>query len=152
MRAPEIAGVTTDTDGAFMAQFARNLTDHGDGFLRAGRLLIFDPDTKFSRQFERILTDVGMCSVATSNQAADMNAVTGRSVQRECLDRPVLFERGMLRRALREYAVHHNRERPSRGVGNALMPRRPEDGHAGGGDVRETERLGGLLRHYAPVA
>jgi putative transposase len=42
-RAVEIpAGITTNPDSAFMAQVARNLTDHVDGFLRDKRYLILD--------------------------------------------------------------------------------------------------------------
>src|SRR5262249_41209318 len=41
-RAVEIAGVTTTPDAQFMAQVARNLTDHVDGFLRSKRSFVVD--------------------------------------------------------------------------------------------------------------
>ena len=54
-RAVHIAGITTNPDAAFMAQVARNLTSHGDGFLNGMRYLILDNDSKFTGQFRRIL-------------------------------------------------------------------------------------------------
>jgi hypothetical protein len=39
-RAVEIAGVTTNPDGPFLARIARNLTDHVDGFLRDKRHVV----------------------------------------------------------------------------------------------------------------
>jgi putative transposase len=61
-RAVEIpaAGITTNPDSAFMAQVARNLTDHEDGFLRGKRYLILDADSKFTDQFKRIVKDAGV--------------------------------------------------------------------------------------------
>ncbi len=41
-RAVHIAGINTNPDSAFMAQVARNLTDHVDGFLRNKCYLIVD--------------------------------------------------------------------------------------------------------------
>ena len=68
-RLVEIAGVTTNQDGAFMAQVARNLTGDG-GSLCDRRYLILDRDTKFTAQFRRILED------------ADVDVVTTRSRHR----------------------------------------------------------------------
>lgn len=39
----------------------------------------------------------------------------------ECLDRMILFGEGSLRRALREYVVHFQEERPHQGLGNELV-------------------------------
>ncbi|MCP3917782.1 MAG: hypothetical protein GY711_19735 [bacterium] len=55
-----VAGITTNPDGDYMAQIARNLTDVVDGFLRNDRFLICDRDTKFTAQFKRILKDAGV--------------------------------------------------------------------------------------------
>ncbi|MBK8980697.1 MAG: transposase [Planctomycetes bacterium] len=151
-RAVEIAGITTNPDSAFMAQVARNLTDHVDGFLRAKRFLVLDRDTKFSGRFKRILTDAGVCPVTTSYQAPNMNAFAERfalSIKRECLDRLILFGTGHLDRAVREFVTHYHTERPHQGIGNELIAGIPA---AGTGDVVARERLGGLLRHYERAA
>jgi putative transposase len=43
----EIAGVTTNPDGAWVQQIGRNLTDYDDGFLKDTKYLLLDRDTKF---------------------------------------------------------------------------------------------------------
>jgi hypothetical protein len=43
-RTVEIAGITSEPDGAWMTQLARNLTDPGDGFLRGVQYVILDRD------------------------------------------------------------------------------------------------------------
>ncbi len=153
-RAVHIAGITPSPDGAFMAQIARNLTTHDDGFLRGKRYLILDGDSKFTAQFCRVLRDAGVHTVRTAYQAPNMNAYAERwvlSVKSECLDRMILLGEASLRRALREYGAHFHQERPHQGLGNELIA--PE--HSVGfptGEIVETERLGGLLRSYRRLA
>ena len=43
-RTVEIAGITSEPDGTWMTQLARNLTDASDGFLRGVQYLILDRD------------------------------------------------------------------------------------------------------------
>jgi len=71
-RSVHIAGITEHPDSMFMAQVARNLTDHVDGFLRGKRYLILDRDSKFTDQFKRILNDAGVKTVGTAYQAPNM--------------------------------------------------------------------------------
>ena len=52
-RMVEIAGVTPNPAGNFMAQVARNLTDQVDGFLRDKKYLILDSDALFTQSFRR---------------------------------------------------------------------------------------------------
>jgi putative transposase len=59
-RAVEIAGITTNPDGEWMAQMARNLTDAVDGFLRNSTYLIHDRDPLFTATFEAILKERGV--------------------------------------------------------------------------------------------
>lgn len=153
-RVVEIAGVTTNPNGEFMAQVARNLTDSVDGFLRNKRFLILDRDRKFTEQFRRVLEDSGVSVVTTAYQAPDMNAVAERfvgSVKRECLDRMILFGERYLRCALQEFVEHYHRDRPHQGIRNELIA--PSSGAPStDGQVVADERLGGLLRSYRRVA
>ena len=147
-RAVHIAGITTNPNGAFMAQIARNLTDPIDGFILGKRYLILDGDTKFTDQFKRILHDAGVEIVHIAYQAPNMNAIAERwvlSVKSECLDRMILFGESSLRRVLQEYGAYFHQERPHQGLGNDLIAPTPTNGSIIG-DVVETERLGGLLR------
>ncbi|MGK0156921.1 MAG: transposase InsO family protein, partial [Neolewinella sp.] len=79
-RVVEIAGITPNPDGNFMAQVARNLTDPVDGFLRDKKFLILDNDTSFAKKFCDILEDAGVKIVRTAIQAPDMNSIAERFV------------------------------------------------------------------------
>ena len=46
-----------------------------------------------------------------------------RSIKSECLDKMVFVGERSLRRALSEYLVHYQRERPHQGMGNELLAR-----------------------------
>ena len=92
-RAVHVAGITTNPDGPFMAQIARNLTDPIGGFLCGKRHLVIDLDSKFTAQFACILQGAGVHVVRTAFQAPNMNAIAERwvlSVKSECLDKMVL--------------------------------------------------------------
>jgi putative transposase len=74
IRKVEIAGITPNPDGAFMAQIARNLVDCEDGFLRDKRYLMHDRDGKYTPQFIRILRDCGMTNVKLPRRSPNLNA------------------------------------------------------------------------------
>jgi putative transposase len=82
-RMVEIAGVTPNPGGSFMAQVARNLTDHVDGFLRDKKFLILDNDALFAKGFCGTLEDAGVRIVRTAYQAPDMNAFAERWANRQ---------------------------------------------------------------------
>ncbi|MCK5940956.1 MAG: integrase core domain-containing protein [Planctomycetes bacterium] len=153
-RRVEIAGVTTNPNASFMAQVARNLTDHVDGFLRGQRYLILDNDSLFTKQFVGTLGDAGVEAMRTAIQAPNMNAFVERciqSIKRECLSNLVVFGADHLRRALRSYVQHYNRDRPHQGIGNRLVTPRNDEPPSDGKVVAD-ERLGGLLRSYRRAA
>ena len=149
-RMVEIAGVTPNPDGKFMAQVARNLTDHVDGFLRDKKFLILDNDVLFTKQFCSILRDAGCEVVRTAIQAPNMNAFAERWVQtvkRECLSKLILFGERHMRRALSSFAAHYHHDRPHQSLGNTrIAPTNDEP--LNGNRVVVDERLGGLLRSY----
>jgi len=153
-RMVEIAGITPNPDGNFMAQVARNLTNHVDGFLRDKKYLILDNDALFTKQFVCILKDAGTKVVHTAIQVPNMNAVAERfvgSVKRECLSKMILFGDRHLQRALSNYTAHYHQERPHQGLGNNLI--RPQPGEPPTeGEIVVDERLGGLLRSYRRAA
>ena len=153
-RMVEIAGVTTNPNGSFMAQVARNLTDGVDGFLRENRFLVLDNDSLFTKQFCSILGDAGCEVVRTAIRAPNMNAFAERFVQtvkRECLSKMILFGEQHLRRVLNEFVDHYHADRPHQGIGNRRIAARDTEPPTGDRVVAE-ERLGGLLRSYRRVA
>src|SRR5262249_38208227 len=149
-RAVEIAGVTTSPDAQFMAQVARNSTDHVDGFLRCKQFLILDRDSKFTEQFHAILNAAGVHVLQTARRAPNMNSFAERfvgSIKRECLDRLILFGKRMLHRALTDFLAHYHSERPHQGRDNEIL--RPESAmFLAECPVVRRERLGGLLSYY----
>jgi hypothetical protein len=151
-RRVDIAGITMHPGASFMAQIARNLTDPVDGFLRAHRFLICDRDTKFTQQFKRILKDSGLEFVLTPRQAQNCNAYAERfilSIKSECLRKMVFFGEQSFRRAVSSYVEHYHTERTHQGIGNMMVEAAPA---ATVGEVRCSERLGGLLKHYYKAA
>jgi putative transposase len=151
-RAVIIAGITTNPDGAFMLQVARNLTDSTCGFLRSHQVLICDRDTKFSKRFRDTLKGSGLRVVFTPVMAPNCNAYAERfvlSIKSECLNRMIFFGETSLRKAVSEYTAHYQRERAHQGLGNERVK---STGPFGTGDVECVERLGGLLNHYRRTA
>ena len=149
-RMVEIAGITANPDGNFMAQVARNLTDQVDGFLRGKKYLILDNDALYTKQLVRILKDAGTKVVHTAIQAPNMNALAERfvgSVKRECLSELILFGDRHLQRVLSNYADHYNQDRPHQSLDNNPIQPRPSDPPTEG-EIVVDERLGGLLRSY----
>ena len=151
-RRVHVAGITTNPDGRFMAQIARNLTDAVDGFLKGQRFVICDRDPCFTAQFRSILEDAGVKVVRTPRRAPNCNAYAERfvlSIKSECLGRMIVFGESSLRCAVAEYLAHYHAERPHQGLGNERI----EGGVvAAVGEVRCRERLGGILKSYHRAA
>jgi putative transposase len=146
-RRVQIAGVTHQLSGAWMAQIARNLTDVGGGFLRGARYLIHDRDPMFTRQFIAILKAAGVETVKPA-RSPNLNAYAERwvrTVRQECLRRIIPLGEAHLRRTLREFVEHHERERNYQGVDNRLLIAAPINNQ---GPVQRRERLGGTLNFY----
>ena len=153
-RAIEILGTTTNPNGAFMAQVAKNVTDAVGGFLRAKRFLIIDRDALYCDTFKAILRAAGVKPVRIPASSPNCNAIAERfvlSIKRECLDRFAFFGAESLRRAASEFAIHYNEERNHQGVGNGLIAPTVKIGNTNG-RVRTRERLGGLLNFYHRAA
>ncbi len=151
-RAVTIAGITTNPDESFIAQVARNLTADSSGFLNSHRVLICDRDTKFTARFRNTLKASGVRVVFTPVMAPNCNAYAERfvlSIKSECLNRMIFFGEASLRKAVKEYAAHYNRERAHQGLGNERVG---STGPRGTGAVECVERLGGLLKHYRRAA
>src|SRR5712691_5713831 len=118
---------TSNPDGAWMLQQARNLLMDIDDRNERPRLLIHDRDTKFSRAFDAIFHGVRIRVIRTPIQAPNANAHIERwvgSARRECLDRLLIFSRRQLDHVLRVYIRHYNEHRPHRAL-DLQAPDRP---------------------------
>jgi len=73
-RCVEIAGIHVDPCEAQMLQYARNLTDAQDGFLKDKRVLIHDRDPLFTARFRQTLGAAGVHCLKTPKQSPNLNA------------------------------------------------------------------------------
>ena len=70
----------------------------------------------------------------------------GRTIQQECLDQFVVLGERHLDHLVREFVEHYHTERPHQGVGNVPLSEPPI---VNTGRIVSSQRLGGLLKHYA---
>ena len=87
-------GMTSDPNGEWMKQVARNLTDMWDGFLLGKRYLIHDRDPLFTEAVRGLLRDSGVKPLRLPANSPNLNAYAERfvlSIRRECLDRFVVL-------------------------------------------------------------
>jgi transposase InsO family protein len=152
----EFVASTSNPDGRWTAQQARNLlmqlTDRGESF----RFLLHDRDSKFGGGFDEIFRSEGMTIVRTPIRAPNANAYAERwlgTLRRECLDRILIVGRGHLDQVLRAYTSHYNRHRPHQ----SLSLRPPDEpasvpGSARIQHIRKRRLLGGLVNEYRAAA
>ena len=120
-RAVHIAGITTRPDEAWMLQVGRNLIDEEGGALASKRYLIVDRDTKYTRQFRRLVEQSGTEVIRLPPMSPNLNAYAERfvcSIKYECLRRMIFIGQASLRRAVTEYMQHYHRECNHQGLEN----------------------------------
>jgi putative transposase len=156
----EYVACTSNPDGAWMQQQARNLLMQLDVHGRRRRFLIHDRDAKFSRAFDAIFRGEGIQTIKTPIRAPNANAHVERwvgSLRRECLDRLLILSRRQLEHILRVYIRHYNSQRPHR----ALDLQAPDSGKtpptrrkpaAPATVIRRRDLLGGVIHEYQAAA
>ena len=150
LRRVEIAGIHVDPCETQMLQWARNLTDAEDGFLKDKRVLIHDRDPLFTKKFRETLRAAGVRSLKLPKRSPNLNAYAEsfvQSIKRECLNKMILFGEKHLRHVVSQYVEHYLIERPHQGLGNRRITE-PGELPPRDGPVQCRERLGGLLRTY----
>ena len=148
-RKVEIVGIHADPCETQMIQWARNLTDAQDGFLKDKRILIHDRDPLFTKKFGETLRAAGVRALKLPKRAPNLNPYSERyvlSIKSECLDKMVLFGEKQVRYVIEQYNAHYLTERPHRVLGRRIIE--PEMPMPTEGEVLCRERLGGLLKTY----
>lgn len=143
-----LGGITTAPCEEWMKQIARNMICWG-GPMEGARYLIHDRDSKYSKAFDAILESAGIEPITLPARSPNLNAYAERfvqSIKNECLERVIVLGESMLRKLVREYIAHCHTERNHQGIGNTIPF--PDERLNGTGDVKKTERLGGLLSFY----
>jgi len=157
-RRVRLGGCTTNPDGSWVAQQARNLAINLTGRSRPLRFLIRDRDAKFSAAFDEVFRTEGARVIRTPVQAPNANAFAERwvrTVREECLDWLLIVNARQLDRTLRTYVDHYNRERPHRALDLACPHPAPNPAPtelAKATHIRRRDRLGGLLHEYERAA
>jgi putative transposase len=159
-RRVEYVACTSNPDGAWLLQQARNLLMDLGGRSERPRFLIHDRDAKLSRAFDAIFHDQAIKTIRTPIRAPNANAHIERwvgSVRRECLDRLLIFNRRQLEHVLRVYVRHYNSQRPHRALElqapePLTLPSIRRDPAASAKAVRRRDLLGGLIHEYEAAA
>ncbi len=152
-RRVHLAGCTTNPDGRWVTQQARNL---GLFFAEQQiRFLIRDRDSKYSGPFDEIFRSERIRIVKTPIRAPKANAIAERfvrTVRAECLDWLLILNRRQLERVLRVYADHYNTQRPHRALDLQLPDPDEPPSRSTVGEIRRRDKLGGLLHEYYRAA
>jgi putative transposase len=149
-RRVHVAGVTSQADGAWMAQVARNLTDAAAGPLKGFGHLIVDRDPLYTAHFQALLQAAGVQLLRLPSRSPNLNAYAERfvrSIKHECLRHIVPLGERLLRAVVREFVEHYHAERNHQGLGN-VIPFPSRDSASPVGCIRRRERLGGVLSFY----
>jgi transposase InsO family protein len=161
-RRVRLAGITTNPDGRWVTQQARNLLMTLDDEDVRPRFLVRDRDSKFTREFDDVFRSERIRVVKAPVRAPKARAHAERWVgtaRRECLDRILIVGRRHLQHVLAVYVAHYNEHRPHR----ALQQRPPLRTFPPGDDqrlagvieldrVRRRDVLGGLIHEYEIAA
>ncbi|MCC8249565.1 transposase [Saccharothrix luteola] len=155
-----ILGATAHPTASWVTQAARNLAmdlaDEG----RHVRFLIRDRDGKFPALFDAVLADANIQVILSGVRIPRMNAIMERWIhncRHELLDRTLIWNQPHLLHALHEYEKFYNTHRPHQGIHNArplhaLPPPNTDEAALTHLDIRQRQRLGGILNEYYHAA
>jgi transposase InsO family protein len=155
-RRVHLAGCTANPTGAWVTQQARQFTWTLHEQASRFRFLIRDGDSKYTRDFDAVFESEGIEIVKTPVRAPKANAVAERfvgTVRRECLDWLLIVNRRHLQHVVSVFVDHYNAHRPHRSLNltppaaNGRRRRIPPSG-----DLKRTDRLGGLIHEYGYAA
>jgi putative transposase len=152
----EFVASTSNPDGRWVAQQARNLLMHLADREQSFRFLLHDRDSKFSGVFDEVFRSEGVRIIRTPVRAPNANAYAERwvgTLRRECLDRILIINRRHLEHVLRLYTAHYNRHRPHRSL--SLQPPDEQPAavvHVPARRIQKHELLGGLVNEYKAAA
>jgi putative transposase len=155
-RRVHFGGVTTNPDGPWVTQHARNLVMTLADEERPTRFLVRDRDSKFTRDFDQVFRSEGIRVIRTPVRAPQAKAHAERwvgSLRRECLDRVLIVGRRQLEQIMRVYIKHHNEHRPHRSLQQLPPLAKPLPGEPPPpSQMVRRDRLGGLIHEYYAIA
>ena len=160
-RRVHLVGITTNPDGRWVTQQARNLLMQLDAAAVRPLFLVRDRDSKFTRNFDELFRSERIRVIKAPVRAPKARAHAERwvgTVRRECLDRLLILGRSHLEHVLTTYLAHYNEQRPHRALGQRPPLRTPPLSDEPLADVIDLDRvcrrdlLGGLIHEYQLAA
>jgi hypothetical protein len=148
-RRVHLAGITTNPNGRWVAQQARQLIWQFEETGTQFRCLIRDNDSNYTDSFDTVFESQGTRVIPTPLQAPNANAVAERwvrSVRQEILDHVLIINEAHLRRVLQEFLAYYNNRRPHQGLNQQSPILRPET--TAEGSVQKRPILGGIINDY----
>jgi transposase InsO family protein len=153
-RVVHVLGATTNPNGPWVTQVARNFAADLDDTGQRFRFLIRDRDTKFTASFGAVFASIGIETICSPVRSPRANAYAERfvrTVRNECLDHLLVVSRQHLQSVLDEYVRHYNQARPHRGLQLAQPIPHPVTASRGGAITRR-DVLGGIVHEYDRAA
>lgn len=155
-RRVEFVASTSNPDGRWVSQQARNLLMQLADREQSYRFLLHDRDSQFSGAFDEVFRSEDIRIIRTPIGAPNANAYAERwvgTLRRECLDRILIVNRRHLEQVLRLYTAHYNQHRPHRSL-SLQPPDQPPDTlvRAPATHIHKHEVLGGLINEYKAAA
>lgn len=148
-RRVHLAGITSNPNGRWVAQQARQLIWQFEETETQFRCLIRDNDSKYTDSFDTVFESQGTRVIPTPLQAPNANAVAERwvrSVRQEILDLILIINEAHLRRVLKEFLAYYNNRRPHQGLNQQSPNPRPDTIPTGA--VKKRPILGGIINDY----
>jgi putative transposase len=149
-RRVHLAGITTNPDGRWVAQQARQLVWVFEETDSSFRCLIRDNDKKYTAAFDTVFESSQIHIIPTPIQAPNANAYMERwvrTVREECLDHILIINETHLRRVLIEFLDYYNARRPHQGLHQqSPIPRLAS---AVTGQISRCKILGGIINDYS---
>ena len=151
-RRVHLADVTSNPNGLWLAQQARQLVWQFQETDTHFRCLIRDNDKKYTDAFDTVFHSQQTRIIPTPLQAPNANAYAERWVQtgrQECLDHILIINEAHLRRVLKEFIDFYNSRRPHQSLNQQSPIPRAEPA-----TTRKVERrqvLGGIINDYYRV-
>jgi putative transposase len=145
-RRVQIAGIHAHPCETQMVQWARNLTNAHDGFLKDKQILIHDRDRLFSKTFQETLGVAMFRCLKMPRWSPNLNSFGEswiRAAKREYLDKIVFFGERQVRYVIEQYVEHYDLDRPHKGL-EYRRPVEPDASPPRDGLIKCRERLGGL--------
>ncbi len=152
-RRVHLAGVTTNPDGLWVAQQARQLVWQFEETDTSFRCLIRDNDSKYTDAFDTVFESQDIRIVPTPLQAPNANAFSERWVRtarEEILDFVLIINEAHLHRVLKKFIDFYNHRRPHQSLGQQSPIPRAEPAVAG--KVERRQILGGIINDYHRVS